>query len=179
MMRVVTVLVFTAALGALFVFGLQPRDARDVDSPFVGRVMDDFDAPVVERYRADYGDMLRFSEQQGKPVVVNFWASWCIPACWNEASRWKAAYERYGDEVLILGINFQDQEADMNEFLDRFDKPFPSVRDPQGVIGIDWGVFGVPETYFIRADGTLHFKKNGEISAEEIDEHMQALIEGA
>lgn len=67
----------------------------------------------------------------------------------------------------------------MNEFLDRFNKPFPSVRDPKGVIGIDWGVFGVPETYFIRADGTLHFKKNGEISAEGIDEYTQALIEGA
>lgn len=181
MTRVFVVVALTAALGALFLFGLQPRDARDVDSPFVGakRAMDDFEAPVVARYRPEYGETLRFSEQQGKPLVVNFWASWCIPACWNEAPLWKAAYERYGDEVLILGINFQDKEADMNEFLDRFDKPFPSVRDPKGVIGIDWGVFGVPETYFIRADGTLHYKKNGEINGEEIDEHIQALLAGA
>jgi len=179
MTRLAVVITLALGLGALFVFGLQPRDARDVDSPFVDRTLDDFEAPVLERYQAEYGDSLRYSELLGQPLIVNVWASWCVPACWNEAPRWKAAWERYGDEVLILGVNFQDEERDANEFLDRFDKQFPSVRDPNGKIGIAWGVFGVPETYFIRSDGTLLFKKNGEISSEEIDTYITQLLEGA
>lgn len=179
MTRVAVVVGVALALGALFVFGLQPRDARDVASPFVGKTLDDFEAPVIERYRDAYGDTLRYGKLLGQPLVVNVWASWCVPACWNEAPRWKAAWERYGDAVMIVGVNFQDEVGDANAFLDRFDKPFPSVRDPKGKIGIAWGVFGVPETYFIRADGTLLFKKNGEISSEEINRYITQLLEGA
>jgi len=178
MMRVLLVLGLTVALAGLFVFGLQPRDARDVASPFTGKTLDDFEAPVIERYQEQYGESIRYSELigQGKPLVVNFWASWCIPSCWNEAPRWKAAWAKYGDQVMILGVNFQDKVGDANDFLDRFNKPFPSVRDPKGSVGIAWGVFGVPETFFINSDGTLNYKQNGEISTEMIDTQIEALL---
>lgn len=174
------VLLLAAGLGALFVWGLEPRDARDVASPLVDRTLDDWQASLLPRYREEWGDTLRYSDLVGQPLVVNVWASWCIPACYNEAPRWKTAWERYGDRVLIVGVNFQDAPEDARVFLDRFDKAFPSVSDPQGRIGIAWGVFGVPETYFIRADGTLSHKHNGEIDMDTIEREMEALLtEGA
>ncbi len=177
MRRFLVVLVITAALAALFLFGLTPRDPRDVASPHLNKPMEDFEAPVIERYQDTYGETLRYSDYLGRPLIVNVWASWCIPACWNEAPRWKAAWEAHQDSVMIIGINFQDTVADANEFLDRFDKSFPSVRDPRGAVGISWGVLGVPETFFIRSDGTLSHKHNGEITTDVIEEQIKVLVE--
>lgn len=172
------VIVVVAGLAGLFVFGLRPRDPRDVASNRVGQTMPDFEAPVLPRYVAEYGDTLRFSDYLGAdvPVVVNVWASWCKPACWNEAPRWEAAWERYRGRIMIIGVNFQDKVEDAEAFVELFDKRFPSVSDPRGRIGIDWGVFGVPETYFLRADGTLYFKHSGEISSGAIEQHIEALL---
>ena len=179
MMRVVTVVAITVVLAALFAFGLQPRDPRDLDSEFKGRTMNDFEAPLFERYQEEFGETLRYSEYAGKgtPLVVNFWASWCIPACWNEAPRLEAAWRKYQGQILMIGVNFQDELQDAEEFLDRFDKTYPSVRDPRGSVGIEWGVYGVPETYFIRADGTLNYKHSGEISVETLETQIRAILE--
>lgn len=177
-LRIAVVLAFAGTLTGLFVFGLQPRDPRDVTSRFVGRTMNDFEAPLFERYRERYGDALRYAEHAGRgtPLVVNFWASWCVPACWNEAPRLEAAWRKYQGQILMVGVNFQDEEADANAFLDRFGKTYPSVQDRNGAVGIEWGVFGVPETFFIRGDGTLSFKHNGEISTEILETQIQALL---
>lgn len=176
---VLIVLTVTAAAAALFAWGLEPRDPRDVDSPLVERTLDDWEAPLLPRYRNEWGETLRYADLVGEPLVVNVWASWCVPACWNEAPRWKAAWERYGDRVQIVGVNFQDEADEAAEFLDRFDKPFPSVADPRGRIGIAWGVFGVPETYFIRPDGTLSHKHNGEIDEATIAREIETLLAAA
>lgn len=170
------VVVVAAGLGVLFRWGLEPRDARDVASPLVDRTLEDWEAPVLPRYRDEWGDTLRYSDLTGRPLVVNVWASWCRPACYNEAPRWKAAWERHGDRVRIVGVNFQDTPGDAAVFLDRFDKQFPSVSDPRGRIGIAWGVFGVPETYFVRPDGTLSHKHNGEIDMDTIERQIEALL---
>lgn len=177
MKRLLIVVAVVAALGALFVYGLQPRDQRDVASVRLGRTMPDFEAPLFERYQAQYGETLRYSDHLGQPLVVNVWASWCIPACWNEAPRLEAAWKKYGAQAMMIGVNFQDEDEDAEAFLDRFGKTYPSVKDPKGVVGIDWGVFGVPETYFIRADGTLNYKHNGEISTEVLETQIEALLE--
>lgn len=179
MTRVVIVIGITVVLGALFAFGLQPRDPRDLDSQFAGRTMNDFEAPLFERYQEEFGETMRYTEYAGKgtPLVVNFFASWCIPACWNEAPRLEAAWQKYQGQILMIGVNFQDELEDAEEFLDRFEKSYPSVRDPRGSIGIEWGVFGVPETFFIRADGTLSYKHNGEISVETLDTQIRELLQ--
>ncbi len=179
MRRIWPVALVVAVLAALFVFGLRPRDPRDVASTRLGKPMPDFEAPVLPRYAAEYGVTLRLSDylDRGMPVVVNVWASWCIPACWNEAPRWEAAWERYQGRVMIIGVNFQDNVTDAEAFVERFDKRFPSVSDPRGRIGIDWGVFGVPETYFLRANGTLSFKYSGEISTAVIDQRIREVLE--
>lgn len=178
MIRSLIVLLLVATLAALFVFGLQPRNERDIDSAFLGRTMNDFEAPVFERYQPQYGATLRYSDVVGKgtPVVVNFWASWCRPACWNEAPRLEAAWKEYQGQILMIGVNYQDEEEDAREFLDTFGKTYPAVKDPSGRVGIEWGLFGVPETFFIRRDGTLSYKHNGEISADVLEEQIQALL---
>ena len=180
MFRILIVLAIAATLAALFAFGLQPRDPRDLDSAFLSRTMNDFEAPVFERYQERYGETLRYSEHAGSgtPLVVNFWASWCIPACWNEAPRLEAAWKKYQGQILMIGVNFQDEAPDANEFLDTFGKTYPAVRDASGRVGIEWGVFGVPETFFIHGDGTLSYKHNGEISSEVLDEQIQILLAG-
>ncbi|MFO7544078.1 MAG: redoxin domain-containing protein [Trueperaceae bacterium] len=177
MRRTLIVVVVVAALAALFAFGLRPSDPRAVEGR-IGRLMPDFEAPVLPRYVEEYGPVLRLSDylNRGMPVVVNVWASWCIPACWNEAPRWKEAWERYQGRAVIIGLNFQDGTEDAQTFVERFDKRFPSVSDPKGLIGIDWGVFGVPETYFLRPDGTLYYKHSGEISSEAIEQNIEALL---
>lgn len=179
MTRLLIVVGIVAILAALFAFGLQPRDARDLDSEFVGKTMNDFDAPLFERYRVEFGDTLRYSKYAGNgtPLVVNFWASWCVPACWNEAPRLEAAWRKYQGQILMIGVNFQDEVEDAEEFLDRFGKSYPSVRDPRGSVGIEWGVFGVPETYFIRSDGTLSYRHNGEISTETLEAQIRAILQ--
>lgn len=172
------VVVIVLSLGALFVFGFKPRDERDVASPRIGKTLDDFTAPVFERYVAEYGATLSYTDllALGKPLVVNVWAEWCYPACWNEAPRLQAAWEAHRQDIVMVGIDFQDDEGKANAFLDRFRYTFPSVKDPKGQVGISWGVFGVPETYFITADGLLNYKHNGEISAETLETEIEALL---
>lgn len=178
MKRVLVVLVVVTALAALLAFGMQPRDPRAVASPHIGKTLNDWEAPVFERYQAQYGETLRYSDYAGKgtPLVINFWASWCV-ACAAEAPRLEAAWRKHQAQVLFLGVDFQDKDEDARDMMDRFDKTYPSVKDPKGRVGIEWGVFGVPETFFIRADGTLSYKHIGEISTETLETQIRALLE--
>jgi cytochrome c biogenesis protein CcmG/thiol:disulfide interchange protein DsbE len=174
--RLVIVVVVVLGFAALFAFGLKPRDARDIASPRIDKTLPSFEAPLLARYQHQYGESLNLTEYAGQPMVVNFWASWC-PPCRREAAIMEAAWRKYQDRVMFIGVNFQDKEGDAETFLTEFPKSYPSVSDPRGSIGIDWGVFGLPETYFIRADGTLSFKNNGETSAETLETQIQALLE--
>ena len=178
MRRAVAVVIVVAALAALFAFGLKPRDDRDVASVRLGKPMPDFEAPVLPRYVAEYGQSLRLSDylDRGRPVLVNVWASWC-GACVAEAPRLEATWERYQGRLMMIGIDFQDRPVNGEAFVERFDHGFPSVSDPRGRIGIDWGVFGVPETYFLRADGTLLHKHYGEISGAVLEQYIGELLQ--
>jgi cytochrome c biogenesis protein CcmG/thiol:disulfide interchange protein DsbE len=180
MVRAMLGLAIAGALATVLAFEARPRDAGDTDSAFLHLATNDFEAPVFERYREEYGATLRYSEHAGKgtPVVVNFWASWCVPACWNEAPRLEAAWRKYQGQILMIGVNFQDEAVTGNEFLDTFGKTYPAVRDASGRIGIEWGVFGVPATFFIRGDGTLSYTHNGEINPEVLEEQIQVLLAG-
>jgi len=178
MKRLLIVLVIVGSLGALFVFGLTRRNLRDISSPRLEKTMLDFEGNTFQRYQGQYGETLRYSDyaDSGIPIVVNFWASWCVP-CWNETARLEAAWRKYRGKISMIGVNFQDETPDALNFIDRFQLTFPSVKDPRGSIGIDWGVFGLPETFFIRADGTLNYKHTGEITTDILEEQIRALLE--
>ena len=177
--RLVVVLVVVAVLGALLGFGLftDKNDRSDIGSPLVGKELPDFTMPLFSRYEPEYGEAFTYAEYAGqKPMVINFWASWCAP-CFTEAPDLQAAAETFGDEVLFVGINTQDGNMEnARAFLDRFDLTFPNGRDESSRVSVEYGIFGLPETFFISADGTLNYKHAGPITADILQEQTQALL---
>jgi cytochrome c biogenesis protein CcmG, thiol:disulfide interchange protein DsbE len=103
---------------------------------------------------ASDGDV-SLSELRGTPLVLNFWASWCDP-CRAEAKVLEKAWKQQaGDDVLFLGLDAQDAREDARDFISQFGLTFPHVRDPGNDTQRAWGVTGLPETYFIAADGSV------------------------
>lgn len=104
------------------------------------------------------GRVVRLSDFRGQPVIINFWASWCAP-CRVEAPALEEAHVRYKDlGVVILGINLWDSEEAAAEFRKVYGQTYPSGPDPRGKIAIDYGVSGIPETFFITPDGKIAAK---------------------
>jgi cytochrome c biogenesis protein CcmG/thiol:disulfide interchange protein DsbE len=173
--RVLVVLVVTAALGGLFLFGLlRGSPDRDVESARLNRDMPAFELPLYPRYQGEFGPTLDVGEHLGeRPLVVNFWATWCGP-CYQEAPALQEAWARHGDEVLFIGVQTQDRgkRAEGRSFLDQFDLGFPNVIDDDSAISIDYGLFGVPETFFVRADGTLMYKHTGPVDLPLLEEKI-------
>jgi len=113
-------------------------------------------APAFTLSRLDTADgKLSLASLKGKPVVVNFWASWCIP-CKGEAPALQKAYEKYRAQGLtVLGIDAQDFRQDARHFAKRFGVTYPVVYDGSGSTLGKWGVTGFPETFFVDRSGRL------------------------
>ena len=113
-------------------------------------------APAFTLSRIDAaGGDLSFASLKGKPVVVNFWASWCIP-CKDEAPALQKTYEKYKSQgLVVLGIDAQDFRQDARRFMKRFGITYPVVYDGSGSTLGKWGVTGFPETFFIDRQGHL------------------------
>lgn len=118
----------------------------------------------------------RLSEQRGKPVVVNFWASWC-PPCRQEAPVLERAWRRYRDRgVVILGVDIWDSEQDARGFLRELGVTYPNGPDLTGKIVVDYGLTGIPETIFVRPDGTMARRWVGPITEEQITALIDELL---
>jgi cytochrome c biogenesis protein CcmG/thiol:disulfide interchange protein DsbE len=144
------------------------KDPKLIPSPLIGRMAPDFTITLFD------GKTLRLSALRGKVVVLNFWSSWCYPACYNEAPLWEQAWQTYQKQGLVLiGIAFQDQEDKAREFVKRFNKTFPIGLDPGSKIAIEYGVYGVPETFFIDREGRIAYKNIGEINAATIRREIE------
>lgn len=101
------------------------------------------------------GGSLSLSSYRGKPVVINFWASWC-PPCRQEAPTLEKVWREYKDKgVTFIGIDIQDTEAAARAYIKEFDITYPNVRDLKGTATIDYGVSGIPVTFFINRDGVI------------------------
>jgi cytochrome c biogenesis protein CcmG/thiol:disulfide interchange protein DsbE len=151
------------SLLALFAWGLT-RDPKRIPTPLIGKEASPFTLALFD------GGTFRLAEQQGQVVVLNVWASWCYPACWNEAPGLEAAWRQYRDQgVMVVGLNYQDREADARAFIQRFGQTFPNGPDQGSKIAIAYGVYGVPETFFIDHAGRIYAKHIGEISGEMLD----------
>lgn len=179
MKRVLVVVVIVAALGGLFLFGLLrgPPD-RDIESARLGKRMPGFELALHAPYRPQYGSTFEFDSQEAEqPLVVNFWATWCVP-CRQEAPVLQAAWREFGAEVTILGVQTQERNEEGGlEFINEFGLTFPNVIDDTSRVSIDWGLFGVPETYFIRADGTLAYKHTGIVTQAVLNEQIGELLQ--
>lgn len=185
---VIAALLLIASFVALLGYGLastQPNDSindrlgRGASAPAPG-----FDLPVLtpgsggptRLSRAIADERLALDELRGTPVVVNFWASWC-PPCRVEAPRlereWRAAS---GRGVAFVGLDTQDLTGDARAFLEEFGITYPNVRDGSDAVARDWGVTGLPETFFVDRQGQVVGRVIGAIDSRQLREGVRAAV---
>jgi cytochrome c biogenesis protein CcmG, thiol:disulfide interchange protein DsbE len=156
----------------LFVQGL--GRATEVPSAVVGRMAPAWELPTLE------GGTLRSADLAGRPYVVNFWASWCIPACVDEHPVLAAAHDRWGDELVVIGVLYQDEADDARDFLARYgDAGYDHLVDQNGTLAVEFGVTGPPETFFVGADGTIHDKQFGPLTDATMEQRVASILPGA
>ena len=171
---VVLVVVGIGALTALLAFGLANR------SPVTGRSgVTRIDKPAPTINMTLYGGgVLSPADYADKPVVVNFWASWCGP-CRQEAPIFERLSQEYGERgVQFIGINIQDAEADAEAYLREYDITYPNGRDDNGSISIDYGVIGIPVTFFINKDGVVQRRWAGVMRETQLRQWIDELVLG-
>lgn len=144
-LRFALILLPGVAFVALLFYGL----AQTGGPPAPGDDAPGFEAPLLEG-----AGTLSLAGLEGKPVVLNFWASWCVP-CRDEAPWFKKAHARYGDRIHFVGVDIHDARSDAIAFVDEYGLEYPSVRDLDGRIEGDYGLTGQPETFLIDAGGTI------------------------
>ena len=148
------------------------RDPRQVRSVLLGKPAPAFELPTLDGGTVDSADW------RGDVVVVNFWASWCVP-CREEAPELEAFAEQWRDRgVRLVGIVYNDEESEAAAFRDRYGLTYPQALDPGGRAAIDFGVFGVPETYVIAADGTVMAKLLGAVDAATLERVVASVNDG-
>lgn len=156
-------------LSVFLAIGLK-LDPRHVPSPLVDKPAPDFSLPLL--HQPD----LKFTPNKlnGKVWVLNVWASWCV-ACRQEHEVIKQLAQR--DQVLVVGLNYKDAVTDAKQWLEQLGDPYVlSVVDAAGQVGIDWGVYGVPETFVVDKNGIIRYKHVGPISAEDAAATVLPLI---
>jgi cytochrome c biogenesis protein CcmG/thiol:disulfide interchange protein DsbE len=146
-------------------------DPREIPSPLIGKLAAPFALKTFD------GPELSLQALRGQVVVVNFWASWCFPACYEEAPALERAWEAFKDRgVMMIGINIQDKEEPAKKFLARFGHTFPNAPDPAGRVSVDYGVYGVPETFFIDRAGRVRAKHVGAVTDAVVTRQIEALL---
>ena len=146
------------------------RPAGPVDTPIVGRAAPAFDLETLD------GGRLSLAQLRGSAVVLNFWASWCIP-CREEAPLLTAADATYGPRgVRVLGVVYQDSAENARDFMRRYGQTYPGLLDPSGRTAIDYGVFGIPETFFIDASGVVRSRQVGALTEDDLQRQLEAIV---
>lgn len=167
---VVSGVLFTALLG----YGMT-RDPREIPSPLIGKPAPEFSLETLD------GDSVALSELRDTVTVVNFWASWCL-ACRQEHPALVRAWRRYeqgGKPVRFLGIVYQDTRGNAIEYMKRHGGGWSNLMDPATRTAIDFGVYGVPETYFLDQDGRIAYKHVGPVTDELLDTQIERLLSRA
>jgi cytochrome c biogenesis protein CcmG, thiol:disulfide interchange protein DsbE len=167
---------FAAAIPviALLGYGLT-RDPHALDSPLPGRPAPEFALPVMAS-----ADSVRLAELRGHVVVLNFWASWCVPCLVEHPVLTEAAVHYYDQGVRFLGVLYRDSPDNARRWIDRLGgASYPTVLDAGSRAAIDYGLAGVPETFIIDRDGTIARKHIGPITAEQMAQLLEPLLAGA
>ena len=135
-----------------------------------GRLASDFTLELFS------GGTFRLSEQRGKVVLVNFWASWCLP-CREEAPVLARAWRAYKDRgVVFVGVDIWDTRDDALAFMREFDITYPNVIDPTGEVAIEYGITGVPETWVLNREGRLVRRWVGAMTDRQIEAFLEEAL---
>lgn len=161
-----------AALPVLAVLAYGFRtDPRAIPSPLVGRPGAPFSLTTFD------GKPVGLEGLRGQVVVLNFWASWCFPACYEEAPILEAGWRSYRERgLVVLGVNIQDTEEKALRFIQQFGITFPNAPDPKGKVSIDYGVYGVPETFLIDRRGMIRDKHVGAVTESYFRSKVEPLL---
>ncbi|MDH3247589.1 MAG: redoxin family protein [Acidimicrobiia bacterium] len=168
-------IVVAATLLALVFSSRFGQDPRLVDSPLIGRPLPDLTLEYMEQEGS-----LTFSDLEGQIVVINVWASWCVP-CRIEHPALVAASKTYAERgVRFVGLLYQDRVGPASEFLDELGRGegYLYVVDTDSRATVELGVFGVPETYFVDADGMVRGKVQGEVNPMVLVQTIEDLLAG-
>jgi cytochrome c biogenesis protein CcmG, thiol:disulfide interchange protein DsbE len=172
-------LVFFLGLAALFFLRLGAGDPSRIPSALIGRTVPQTDLPPVAGLERDGKPVpgINVAAFTGAVTLLNVWASWCVP-CHDEAP---LLMELAKDQrIRVVGINYKDQPDNARRFLGRHGNPFVAAgADPNGRASIDWGVYGVPETFVIGRDGRIAFKLVGPITPNNYQAVLKPAIEKA
>jgi cytochrome c biogenesis protein CcmG, thiol:disulfide interchange protein DsbE len=170
-------LIVFAALAGLFWYALHGGDPSRLPSALVGKQVPKFTLPPIDGMPGPDGAK-GFSDADlagGEPTIVNVWASWCVP-CHAEHPLLMHLAKEPG--VRLYGINYKDDPAAARRFLGRLGNPFTRVSaDRSGRTAIDFGVYGVPETYVIAGDGKITYRHVGPLTEEAIKEKLLPLVQ--
>jgi len=171
MSRLARAVIVVALLGLVVVLTLAfRRDPHDIRSGTVGKP-----APAFALARLDGAGELALSQYAGKVVVVNFFASWCLP-CKQENPALVRVYERYrGSDVVIVGILYQDSLDSGRAYVRDMGVVWPTVVDDAGRVALSYGVFGIPETFFIGPDGIIAGRHIGPIDEATLARGIEAI----
>lgn len=164
-------------VSAIIVFGVFAsrfgENPRINESPLIGKPLPQFTLEYLEGEGS-----LNSADLRGQALVINFWASWCIP-CRSEHPALNAAAAGYADEdVHFVGIVYQDRREQAVGFLDQFGRGtnYSYVMDDDSRTIIDLGVFGVPETYFVDKDGIIRSRYQGAVNSAILQEHIEEAL---
>ncbi len=173
------VLVFTG-LAAVFMTGLRRGDPSKLPSALINQPAPSFELPALQGLTSG-GDpvpgLSSASLAQGKVTLINVWASWCGP-CREEHPQLIELSKR--NDIHLAGFNYKDQRENALRFLNSLGNPYASVGvDATGRTAVDWGVYGVPETFVINGKGTIVYKFTGPITEKVLREEVIPAIEKA
>ena len=162
-------LVVAVAIGTAFYWGMK-AGTDTLPSALIGRPVPEFTLPPIDGRQ----DGLATADLKGQVSLVNVWASWCVPC--RAENPVLVSLARRGT-VPIFGLNYKDTAKDALAFLAELGDPFARIgADSSGRVAIDWGIYGVPETYVIGADGTIAFRQVGPIDQKILDEVILPIV---
>ncbi len=175
----VPVLIF-AGLAAIFMTGLRSGDPSKLPSALINQPAPSFDLPALHGLTFDEAAVPGFASgslSEGRITLVNVWASWCGP-CREEHPQLMELAKR--DDIDLAGLNYKDQRENALRFLNALGNPYTKVGvDTTGRAAVDWGVYGVPETFVVNGAGTIVYKFTGPISEQALREKVIPAIEKA
>ena len=169
--RTITIVLAPLVLFALLLASGLGKDPRALPSELIGKPAPEFSLPRIDANRT-----ISSRDLAGQVVVLNFWASWCLP-CRQEHDDLEAAWGRYRERgVVVLGVSFEDTTEGAMGFRRELGGDWPIADDPGSKTAIAYGVFGVPETFVIAPDGTIAAKTTGAVTYEWLTDEIEAAL---
>ncbi len=168
---------FIVATIALLAWALSQPSGQAPQAAFLGKKALNFEVPLIsgsEHLELSSGGKITLADFAGKPLILNFWASWC-QSCASETKTMEEFWQAHKDKIAVLGIAVQDSGEAVREFAAANGKTFPLGLDKSGRASVDYGVSGVPETFFIDARGIVRHKTSGPVDKKLLQRMLEQL----